>query len=140
MSPTTGTPTIHEWALLIQRDPAEAKRQLIALKARNKMQGLLADPSLTISIEAYAEAQQRIAAAASDPAEAEKLALMERLGQALRGPYPDRDAWQALLHDDPPFAQKLCLALRERAAMLGLQAPQALLRSIELYDALKAQQ
>ncbi|MBK9715615.1 MAG: hypothetical protein IPO81_30695 [Kouleothrix sp.] len=138
MSPMTDTPTIHEWAALIQRDPAEAKRLLIALKARNKMQGLLAGPSLTISIEAYAEAQQQIAAATRDPAEAERLALMERLGQALLGPYPDRDAWLALLRDDPAFAHKLWLALRARAAMLGLQAPQALLRSIELYDELKA--
>ena len=140
MSPTTGTPTIHEWAALIQRDPAAARKLLIALKARNKMQGLFADPSLTLSLEEYERAQQLLEASRNDPVAAAKLAHATRLGRALLGPYPDRAAWLALLQNDPAFAHSLSLALRTREAMLGPQAPQVLLHSIALYNVLKAQQ
>jgi len=90
------TPTIFEWLALIQQDPAQARKLMITIKARDKIQGLFADPALTISVEEYDEAQRLLAAAAGDPAIARRAAHMARLGQATMGPSPDRAAWQAL--------------------------------------------
>ena len=140
MLPTIDIPTINEWVVLLQDDPVSAKKLMIAIKARNKMQGLFADPSLTLSLEEYERAQQLLEASRNDPVAAAKLAHATRLGRALLGPYPDRAAWLALLQNDPAFAHSLSLALRTREAMLGPQAPQVLLHSIALYNVLKAQQ
>ncbi len=131
---------MNEWVALIQHDPAQATKYMIAIKAQNKIQGLLADPSLTISVEKYDEAQRLLAAAADDPATARRAAHMARLGQATMGPSPDRDTWQALIAADPDFAQDVCIALEAKAALLGLHTPQALLRSIATYRALSAEQ
>ncbi len=97
------TPTIFEWLALIQQDPAQARKLMITIKARDKIQGLFADPALTISVEEYDEAQRLLAAAAGDPAIARRAAHMARLGQATMGPSPDRAAWQALIAADPDF-------------------------------------
>lgn len=140
MLPTIDIPTINEWVVLLQDDPVSAKKLMIAIKARNKMQGLFADPSLTLSLEEYERAQQLLEASRNDPVAAAKLVHATRLGRALLGPSPDRAAWLALLQNDPAFAHSLSLALRTREAMLGPQAPQVLLHSIALYNVLKAQQ
>ena len=139
MTSITDTPTFAEWVALIQQDAAQAKKLMIALKTRNKIDGLMADPSLTISLNEYDQAQTLISAAADDPAEAKRLIHFTRLGQALLGPYPEREDWITLIDDDPVFARNVCLAWKTKQAMLGLQTPLALAQSIELYYAIKAE-
>ncbi len=60
------TPTLYEWVALIQQDPAQARKLIIAITVRNNIQGLLADPALTISMQDYNEAQRLLAAAKAD--------------------------------------------------------------------------
>src|SRR3954453_18823974 len=98
-------PSFDEWVMLIHQNPVQAKQLLIALKARNKMQGLLADASLELSIEAYERAQRLFAALATDPAQAERIASTARIGPAIVGPVPDREDWLAMIKDDPEFAR-----------------------------------
>jgi hypothetical protein len=128
-------PSFHEWVMLIQQDAAQAYQLLIALKARNKKQGLLADPSLEISIEAYARAQHLFTTATTDPARAEYIRRIARIGRAVLGPYPDHEDWGTLLKDDSSFAQSVYAALQTKRAMFGLQTPQAILVSLAAYAA-----
>jgi hypothetical protein len=128
-------PTFHEWVMHIQQNAAQAKQLLIALKAKNKQQGLFVDPSLQIGIEAYERAQDLFAKAATDPEQAERIARIARIGRATVGPYPDRDDWIALVKDDPDFSRSLYMALRVKEAMFGSQAPYAITLSIAAYEA-----
>jgi hypothetical protein len=126
-------PTFNEWVMLIQQDAAQAKQLLIALKVRNKKMGLIADASLERSIEAYEQAQDLFAKAATDPKQAARIARSARIGRATIGPYPDRDDWAALIKDDPDFARSVYMALRAKAAMFGSQTPHAITLSIAAY-------
>lgn len=128
-------PTFDEWVMLVQQDAAQAKQLLIALKARNKRQGLLADASLELSIEYYERAQRLLAKAASDPEQADRVSQIARVGRATAGPFPDREDWKALLKDDPAFAQGVYASLRTKRAMFGLQTPQAIMLSLRAYAA-----
>ncbi|HEU5101496.1 MAG TPA: hypothetical protein VFU22_20880 [Roseiflexaceae bacterium] len=119
----------------MQQDAAQAKQLLIRLKARNKQQGLFADPSLEISVEDYGRALSLVSAATSDPEQARQVARLARVGQATVGPYPDREDWIGLIKVDPVFARELYDALREKQAMFGLQTPQAILLSMRAYAA-----
>ena len=132
------TPTFDEWLALIQQDAARAGRLLIAIKARNKQLGLLADPALQMSIEDYQRAQALLARAAQDLAQARQVALAVRIGEALQRPAPDHAVWLALMADDPAFAHALYGALHARLAEFGPHAPQAILDSIAAYDAIRA--
>ncbi len=60
------TPTLSEWVALIQHDSAQARKLIIAITVRSQIQGLLADPALTISMQDYNEAQRLLAAAKAD--------------------------------------------------------------------------
>ena len=126
-------PSFDEWVMLIQQNTAQAKQLLIMLKARNKKQGLLADPSLEISIEDHDRAQRLIAKAAIDPTQAERVNQLARIGRATVGPFPDREDWIAMIKDDPDFARALFNALQAKRAMFGLQTPQAIVLSIAAY-------
>jgi hypothetical protein len=128
-------PSFHEWVMLIQQDAEQAKQILIALKARNKKQGLLADASLEISIEEFEDAQRLFTKATTDPAQAARVARIAQIGRAVLGPYPNSDDWAALINDDPDFAESVYNALRTKAAMFGLQTSQAVLMSIAAYEA-----
>jgi hypothetical protein len=130
---TPDIPTFFEWLARIQADAAEAKQLMIAIKARDRIQGLMADPSLTISLNEYDQAQTLVAKAAFDLTEEKRLIYFDRLGQALLGPYPEREDWAALIDGDPVFARDVCVAWKTRQAMLGVAAPKALVRSVELY-------
>jgi hypothetical protein len=129
-------PSFDEWVMLIQQDATQARRLLIALKARNKQQGLFADASLEMSIEDYDRAQRLFTAAMTDPEQAKRIAQIARIGRATVGPYPDREDWLTLIKDDPDFAQEVYGALRAKQAMFGLQTPQAIVISIAAYAAL----
>jgi hypothetical protein len=131
-------PSFHEWVMLIEQNPAQAKQLLIAVKARNKQEGLLADPSLEISIEAYERAERLFAKAATDPARAEYITRIARIGRAILGPYPDREDWLKLIDDDPGFAQSVYAALQTKRAMFGLQTPRAIEMSIAAYPGASA--
>ncbi len=129
-------PSFHEWVMLIQQDAAQAHRLFIALKARNKQQGLFADASLELSIEDYDRAQRLFVKAATDPARSEYITRIARIGRAVLGPYPEREDWVMLIKDDPSFAQSVYAALQTKRAMFGLQTPQAIVISIAAYAAL----
>jgi hypothetical protein len=126
-------PSFHEWVLLIQQNAVQANQHVIKLKARNKQQGLFADPSLMISIEEYQDAQRLFAKSMTDPAQAEHITRIARIGRAILGPYPDREDWEKLIKDDPDFARSVYMALRTKQGMFGLQTPQAILISIAAY-------
>jgi len=79
-------PTFDEWVMLIQQNAVQAHQHVIALKARSKQQGLFADVSLEISIEDYEQAQRLFTAATTDPAQAERIARIARIGRATLGP------------------------------------------------------
>jgi hypothetical protein len=121
--------------MLIQENAEQAKQLLIMLKAKNKKQGLFADPSLEISIEEYERAQNLVTKAMTDPAQAEYVAHTARLGRATVGPFPDREDWLTMIEGDLDFAQEVYGALQTKQAMFGLQTPQAVLMSIAAYDA-----
>src|SRR5438477_9709150 len=93
-------PSFDEWVMLIQQDAVQASQLLIALKAINKKQGLFADPSLELSIEAYERAHRLFAKAATDPEQAERVTRIARIGRATVGPYPAREDWLAMIKDD----------------------------------------
>ncbi len=126
-------PWFDEWVMLIQQNAVQASQLLIALKARNKKQGLFADVSLEISIEDYERALRLFTTAATDPTQAERITHIARIGRATVGPYPDREDWLTLIKDDPDFAQSVYGALQTKRAMFGLQTPQAILMSIAAY-------
>jgi hypothetical protein len=128
-------PSFHEWVMLIQQNAAQARQLVIALKARNKKQGLFADVSLEMSIEDYERAQRLFATAATDPAQAEYINDLARIGRATVGPYPDREDWLTLIKDDPDFARSVYGALQTKQGMFGLQTPQAIVMSIAAYAA-----
>ena len=128
-------PSFYEWVMLIQQDAAQAHQLLIALKARSKKQGLFASASLEISIEDYQRALRLFTTAMTDPAQAEYITRIARIGRATVGPYPDREDWLTLIKDDPDFARSVYMALRAKQAMFGLQTPQAILISIAAYAA-----
>jgi hypothetical protein len=128
-------PSFHEWVMLMQQNAVQASQLVIALKARNKKQGLFADPSLEISIEDYQRAQRLFTNASTDPAQAEYITHIARIGRATVGPYPDREDWVTLIKDDPDFAREVYGALRTKQGMFGLQTPQAILLSIAAYAA-----
>jgi hypothetical protein len=128
-------PSLDEWVMLMQQDAAQSRQLLIALKARNKKQGLFADPSLEISIEYYERAQRLLTQAATDPEQAERASHLARIGRATVGPFPDREDWLVLIQQDPIFAGEVHAALQTKQAMFGLQTPQAILLSIEAYTA-----
>jgi hypothetical protein len=136
----SATPTFHEWVALIQQDSTQAKQLLVSLQAQLKKQGLMADPGLDISIEDYEKAQNLLSAALSDPRRAERIAYITRFGEALLGPYPDREDWLRLIREDPNFAQELCFALQTKQVLLGLHTPQDLLKSIEIYSLVNRQE
>src|SRR4051795_5290172 len=96
-------PSFNEWVMLIQENAAQAKQLLIMVKARNKKQGLLADPSLELSIEHYERAQRLVTEAMTDSAKAAQVTHFARIGRATIGPYPDREDWIAMIKDDPDF-------------------------------------
>jgi hypothetical protein len=127
-------PSFDEWVMLIQQNAAQASQLVIALKARHKKQGLFADASLELSIEDYDRAQRLFTTATTDPAQAERIDYIARLGRATLGPYPDREEWLTRIKDDPSFARAVYVALRTKEAMFGLQTPQAILMSIAAYD------
>jgi len=60
------TPTLDAWVALIKQHPAQARKLIIAIRVRSQIQGLLADPALTISMHDYDEAQRLLAAAQED--------------------------------------------------------------------------
>jgi DNA anti-recombination protein RmuC len=62
--------------MLIQQNAAQARQLVIALKARNKKQGLFADVSLQMSIEDYERALRLFTTAATDPAQAEYISTL----------------------------------------------------------------
>ena len=130
---STDTPTLAEWIALIQQDSAQAKKHMISLKARNKLQGIMAEPALEISVEDYDRAQRLLAA--QDTATSEKVARLARLGHARLRPYREQVDWLELIGREPVFAREVYDALRARQAMLGLSAPQPLLDSIAAYRA-----
>lgn len=132
-------PSFDEWVMLIQENATQAKQVLIMLKARNKKQGLLADPSLELSIEDYDLAQSLVTAATTDPAKAEQVTRLARIGRATVGPFPDREDWIAMIKDDPDFAQSVFAALQAKQAMFGLSTPQAIVMSIAAYSAVTGQ-
>jgi hypothetical protein len=105
-------PSFDEWVMLIQQNAQQASQLVIALKARNKRQGLFADASLEMSIEDYQRAQRLFTTAATDPAQAERINRIAHNGRATVGPYPDREDWVMLIKDDPDFAQSLYGALQ----------------------------
>ncbi len=127
-------PSFHEWVMLIQQNAEQASQLVIAIKARNKKQGLFADPSLTMSIEEYEDAQRLFAKATTDPDQAQRITYIARIGQAILAPYPDRENWLTLIKDDPDFARAVYMALRTKQGMFGLQTPQAILISIAAYS------
>jgi hypothetical protein len=128
-------PSFHEWVMLIQQNAMQAKQLVIALKARNKQQGLFADPSLEISIEEYADAQRLFTTATTDPALVDSITQIARIGRAILGPYPDREDWVVLIKNDPDFAREVFTGLQAKQAMFGLQTPQAIMTSIAAYEA-----
>jgi hypothetical protein len=128
-------PSFHEWVMLIQQNAEQASQLVIALKARNKKQGLFADPSLMISIEEYEDAQRLFTKATNDPEQAKRITHIARVGRATLGPYPEREDWVTMIKDDPDFAQEVYGALQTKEAMFGLQTPQAILMSIAAYTA-----
>jgi hypothetical protein len=67
MLPTSSYFTLNEWAALIRQDPEQAKQHAIRLRAQFKIQGLMADPALQISIEDYDRAQDLLVKATNDP-------------------------------------------------------------------------
>jgi hypothetical protein len=135
MISTPDVPAFNEWVMLIQQNAVQASQLVIALNARNKQQGLLADPSLGISIEDYARAQRLFTTATTDPARAEYISRVARIGRAVLGPYPDREDWVTLIKDDPDFARSVFMALQAKYGMFGLATPQAILISIAAYTA-----
>jgi len=139
MHSTSDTPTYFEWFALIQQDAAEAKRLMIAIKARNKIEGLMADPSSEISVENYERAQALIHAAQGDPDQTQHVSYLARLGKASLGPYPDRDEWLRLIQEDAQFAKDVCTAIRTKQALFGSRTPQPVLDSIKAYDAAKGE-
>jgi hypothetical protein len=133
-------PTFDEWVMLIHQNAVQARQLLIALRARNKKQGLFADASLTLSIEDYERAQRLFTAATTDPTQAERIARIARIGRAILGPYPEREDWVALIKDDPDFARSVYTALRTKQEMFDLQTPQAILMSIAAYASASEEQ
>jgi hypothetical protein len=139
MHTTHDTPTMYEWVALIQQDAAQAKQLLIALKVRIKREGLMADPSLEISVEDYQRAQNLLASAAGDAEKTSQVHSMARLGQATFGPYPDRHSWLRMIDEDPIFADRIWGELRAKQALFGPGTPRAVLESIAAYRAAKAE-
>jgi hypothetical protein len=135
-----GTHTLNEWIALIQQEPDQAKQHMIWLKARRKQRGLMADPSLTISIEDYDRAQQLLASATSDPQHLQEIEARAKVGRMTLGKLPDREDWRALIDADPDLAEKVCAELELKHAMLMIDTPPALLRSIEGYRTIIAEQ
>jgi hypothetical protein len=129
---TPETPTYFEWLALIQQDAAQAKQLMIAIKARDKREGLMSDASLQNSVENYLRAL-KLLDIAGDPAIAKRIIYYTRLGRVLLGPYLELEDWIALIDNDPTFARDVWLAWKARQAMLGLSSPQGLLRCINLY-------
>ena len=134
------TPTINEWIALIQEDADQAERHVISLRARIKKQGLMADPSLTISVEDYDRAQQLLELAKNDSQKLQQVASKAAVGRVTLEQLPDRDDWLALINSDPGFARKVYVELEIKHALLGMGAPLALLRSIEAYHTITKQQ
>jgi hypothetical protein len=128
--------TLNEWIALIQQDPEQANQRLIWLRAQIKRQGLMADPSLQISIEDHDKARDLLNKSANDPQQAEKIARMAAVGQITLDGYPSHDGWLKLIQADPITARLVYLELKTRQELLGLQAPPALSRSIEAYHAI----
>ena len=134
------TPGRDEWLALIQHDQQKAKSQMRSLRMQASVRSVLADPALEISLEAYERAQQLLADAMADASKMERVARLTEIGRATLGPYPERADWIALIQRDPNLARQVYNAWRAKRAMLGLQSPQALLSTIEIYEDLAAQQ
>jgi hypothetical protein len=81
----------------------------------------------------YEDAQRVFTTVATDPAQAEYINHLARIGRATVGPYPDREDWLTLIKDDPDFARSVYGALQTKQAMFGLQTPQAIVISIAAY-------
>jgi hypothetical protein len=136
---TSDTPTYFEWFALILQDAAKAKQLMIAIKARDRREGLMADPSLQISVENYERAQRLIHAAQGDPDQIQHVSYLAKLGKASLGPYPDRNEWLRLIHQDAAFAEDVCTAIRTKQALFGSRTPRAVIDSIEAYYAARAE-
>jgi len=132
--------TLNEWIALIQQDPEQAKQHVIWLRAQIKIQGIMADPALEISIEDHARAQDLLKKAANDPQQAERIARMAAIGQVTLSGYPSHDDWLKLVQADPTLAKQVYLELKTKQARLGLQTPPALQKSIDIYHSVISQQ
>lgn len=131
--------TINEWIALIQQDPEYSNQRLIWLREQIRTQGIMADPSLEISVENYENAQILLIKAAEEPQQKEKIARIAAVGQITLGGYPGRDGWLALIQSDDTLARLVYLGLEAKKAALGLQTPQELKTSMEIYQSIIAE-
>src|SRR5262245_3907495 len=135
MLPSSDALTLNEWLALIQHDPEQAKKQVILFKARRKQQGLMADPSLTITIDDYDRAQQLLAAA-DNSQPAQQIEARAKIGRVTLGKLPDQEDWLALITADPALAANICTELELKHAMQGTNTPSGILKSIAIYRAI----
>lgn len=132
-------PTLNEWIAFIQQDPDRAKQHVIRLRTRIKKQGFLADPSLSISSEDYDRAQHLLASSMNNPQEMRQIASKVAVGRIILEKIPSYDDWLSLINTDSAFARLVCIELESKQALLGINAPQSLLRSIETYYSITEQ-
>ena len=127
------TPTLNEWIALIQQDLDQAKQLVTRLRTSIKKQGFLVDPSLSISSEDYDRAQHLLVSALNNPQEMQQIASKAAIGRITLKKIPNRDDWLSLINADSALARLVCIELESKQALLGINAPQELLRSIESY-------
>ena len=139
MSLIIDAPTVFEWAALIQQDADQANRQAISLKTRIDTSGFLVDPALIISLEKYQEVKQLIAKSKDNLSAAQRVADMAKLGQATLGSAPSREDWVAMIKADPKFAHSVYIAWETKCAQHGINTPQALMSSVNIYRELIAE-
>ena len=140
MLPVSDTPSLNEWLAIIDGDVREAEQHVLALRARLKRQGIMADPALQISIEDYAQARQLLSVAANTTEATQQIIRRVAIGRAALAPYRNRDEWLALIQADPDFAQAVYSELEGKRGMLGLSTPRGLEQSVAAYQAAKAEQ
>ena len=137
-APVLLTPTLYEWIALVQQDPEHARKISASLQRKLKKEGVMADPSISMSFAYYEQALRILDEKSTDPKQAQRMVNYTRIEQALQQPYPRYDDWLFLIDREPTFAQQLCIALEVKQATIGMRSPHDLVASIAIYHLITA--
>jgi len=133
MQPISNFPDVEEWLAQMHADPARAKSHLKHLLRQQSIYGVNAPPQLVLSINDYAQAEERLAQATTPD-----IAPPPR-DPSVADSYPDEQRWRDLLATEPQRASKHYNALQVQAARYGLGIPFALQNSLDAYRKVQAE-